>query len=81
MSKMLTVSYRDGVHQDAVENPVPRHSVLTSAAATVSVTVEDDGCITIGQIDVTVECGLVVSRDDGHTLMRMRTEHFTIIPA
>jgi hypothetical protein len=60
------------------ETPGPHDSVLTDAAATVCVTVEEAGGVT--RIGVAIDCGLIVNQMKGETRMRLRTAFFTLIP-
>ena len=63
---------------DLTDIQTPHDSVLTCAAATVRVTVEDAGGIT--RVGVAVDCGLVVNQTTkGETKMRLRTAFFTIV--
>jgi hypothetical protein len=78
MATMLNVDDGSMRAVELTEIPESHHSILTCAAATVRVTVEDAGGIT--RVGVAVDCGLVVSQMTGETKMRLRTAFFTTVP-
>jgi hypothetical protein len=81
----LTVNRRDAGGQ-AVERPAvevietPAHRSVSTCAAAVRMTIEDDGSVAVARIDVAVECGFVVDQVKTET-MSVRAAFFTVIPA